>query len=200
MSVNLAIIQEEILFIYSTKYFKDIFVPGNKSIINLIFIEVLSEIGKTFSNEIKGNGSHQHKGIKKLIEYIAIEKKMNITGREIKSLFKSKTTYNFDLKKIKTKKYEKIFFPYRVALILGSLIEIMNSDERIGQRFLSYKNKEAEKVGNVDLFISDFFTLFRAYVNRIDTQSRFSKTSLESLDAHRKRCSLILTDLSKLNL
>ena len=111
MSVNLAIIQEEILFIYSTKYFKDIFVPGNKSIINLIFIEVLSEIGKTFSNEIKGNGSHQHKGIKKLIEYIAIEKKMNITGREIKSLFKSKTTYTFDLKKIKTKKYEKILKP-----------------------------------------------------------------------------------------
>ncbi len=199
MSIRLEIVQEEILFIYSSKYFKGIFVPGKRSINNLILIEMVSEIGKSFSNEIKGNGSHQHKGIKKLIKYIAIKKGLNITGREIKSLFRSKTIYTFDLKKIKTKKYEKIFFPYRVALILGSLIDILNSDEKIAQRFFFYKNKEAEKVGNVDLFISDFFSLFSAYVNRIDAQSRFSKTSLESLDAHRERCSLILTDLSKLN-
>ena len=65
MSIKYDFIKDGFVFVYNPKYIKDIIVPDNRHIINSFLIEMIRKIGEVFSDEIKGRGSHQHKGIKK---------------------------------------------------------------------------------------------------------------------------------------
>lgn len=194
MSIKYDFVKEGFVFIYRPKYFKDIVVPGNRHIMNLFLIEMISEIGKIFSTEISGNGSHQHKGIKKIIKEVKIKKDVDISVKEVKALFSSKTVKEIQFKKFKRETYEKIYFPYRVSYILGVIVYVLNLEE---ETKLKYNNKKSSSIA--DTFIPVFFKLFKAYVNRIDDQSRSSKIPLSQLNVHKEECDVILTELAKLN-
>ena len=91
--------------------------------------------------------------------------------------------------------YEKIYFPYRVTYILGTIVDVLNLDEEMKQYYGSKKNSN----NIADTFIPAFLKLFKVYMNRIDDQSKSSKVSLAKLNEHKEECSLIEANLANLN-
>lgn len=147
---------------FNATYYKVIDVPNNQKIINLLVQKLVCEIGMIYGSEIKGKGGNLHKGIKKLIMANKDIEGGALSVREIKKIFRSVSTKKIIGKKIT----EKVFIPYRSALILSSVFSLLAQKDGLTNEFKQMQaNNTTSQKGLVDILIPQYYTLLRRSFN-----------------------------------
>lgn len=162
------ILNKLIIFGYhNSRYIR---INSNKHITNRIIKTKISELGESnYLSNLNLKGSSQHKGIKKIIFYCKENNNINITGHEIKSLFKTRK---------KNKKSEDIIFcTYNVYLILKVLTEILK--ENI---FIKYYE-----------FLPEYYSKINAHIQEMERM----EIQLQRPYIKKNKIQKVIIDLSK---
>lgn len=135
------------------KYSQKIILVKDNLIINTLLTEIVEEIGRVYSDEIKGN-TRRNKGLKKISQYCKKEYKEEITSSEIKYLFSSKSSL--------FRKHEYIKIPYSTIIIIKTIISLSSHNLKIKELCVEYLTRK-----EIDHTITCSILLIPKYINEL---------------------------------